>query len=142
MVPLNVGKVGIWFQVFHGDLISIMEGMGIGNEDVGGCRKELMEDEVVGLEELFQDGTVEVVHIEDADFTFHIRHITDDFIGLCFLKTKIVGVAAVFLDEVDKGIDRKGVVLGRNTKFLLAAGLGLIVGFKECGLFQDLTGIA
>ena len=66
---MNVGKVGIWFQFFHGDLISIMEGMGIGNEDVGGCRKELMEDEVVGLEELFQDGTVEVVHIEDADFT-------------------------------------------------------------------------
>ena len=79
-----------------------MEGMGIGNEDVGGCRKELMEDEVVGLEELFQDGTVEVVHIEDADFTFHIRHITDDFIGMGLLKSKFVGVSYVFLYEVYK----------------------------------------
>lgn len=111
MIALNVGKVWIRFQFFHGDLVPIMEGMGVGNEDMGGGRKELMEDEVVGLEELFQDGTIEVVHIKDADFTFHIRCITDNFIGLGFLEAKIIGVAAIFLDQVYKGIDCEGVVL-------------------------------
>lgn len=108
--------------------------MGLGHE-------QLPEHQVIGLEDLLEDGLVEIVVVEDPDFTAHMGHIVDDGVSLGLLETEIVGFPPVFLDQIHKGIHRKGIVLGGNGELLLASRLFLIPGFQEVCLFQHLPSI-
>lgn len=55
--------------------------------------------------------------VDDADFTFSVGHIFDNLSSLGFPNNKIVLIRIVLLNQVHKGIHRKGIVLAGNGEF-------------------------
>ena len=142
VVSLDVRQVGIGSQFFHGNAVPSRQGVGRVEEHMGPGHEQFPEHQVVGLEDFLEDGFVESIVVQDADFTAHVGHIVDDGVGLGLLEAEIVGIAPVLFDQIHKGVHRKGIVLGGHGEFLLAPGLFLVPGFQEICLFQHLPGIA
>ena len=61
--------------------------------------------------------------IEDADLAFAVGDIVDNFGSLSFTQDKAVLQSVVLLDQIDKGVDRKGIMLAGDGKFRLAVGI-------------------
>ena len=52
-----------------------------------------------------------IIQKQDSDLTSHVSHILDDLIGLGLPETEIVLLLSILLDQIYKGIDRKGIML-------------------------------
>ena len=88
---------------------------------------------------LLQDTGIKVVQIEDADVAAKRAYVVDDLRrgGLAHDELELAVAAA--LDYVDKGLDRKRVVLGRDGKAGLRCTAVLIAGLEHVGLLYDLA---
>ena len=93
-------------------------------------------------EGLLQDAGIKVVQIEDADVAAKRTHVVDDLRcgGLAHDELELAVAAA--LDYVDKGLDRKGVVLGGNGEAGLRGATVLVACLEHVGLLYDLARIA
>ena len=91
---------------------------------------------------LLQNAGVKVVQIEDADIAAKRTDVIDDLRcgGLAHDELELAVAAA--LDHVDKGLDRKRVVLGRDGKAGLRCTAVLVAGLEHVGLLYDLARIA
>ena len=91
---------------------------------------------------LLQNADVKVVQIEDADVAAKRADVIDDLRcgGLAHDELELVVPAA--LDDVDEGLDRKGVMLGGNGEAGLRGAAVLVARLEHVGLLYDLTRIA
>ena len=91
---------------------------------------------------LLQNAGVKVVQIEDADVAAKRADVIDDLRcgGLAHDELELAVAAA--LDHVDKGLDRKGVVLGGNGEAGLRGTAVLVARLEHVGLLYDLVRIA
>ena len=104
--------------------------------------KQFRKLQIVGFQNLSQNSFVELVEIENSDFTFQTGNIINDLIGLGFPQTEIIIVTAIHLNQVYKCIYRKGIMLCRNAEFLFSTGLVGILFRDQSSLLQNLSGIA
>jgi len=90
-------------------------------------------------EGLLQNAGVKVVQIQDADVAAKRADVIDDLRrgGLAHDELELAVAAA--LDYVDKGLDRKGVVLGGNGEAGLRGTAVLVAGLEHVGLLYDLA---
>ena len=88
---------------------------------------------------LLQDTGIKVIQIEDADIAAKRAHVVDNLRcgGLAHDELELAVAAA--LDYVDKGLDRKGVVLGGNGEAGLRGTAVLVAGLEHVGLLYDLA---
>jgi len=93
-------------------------------------------------EGLLQDAGVKVIQIQNADIAAKCADVVDDLRrgGLAHDELELAVAAA--LDDVDKGLDRKSVVLGRDGKARLGCAAVLVAGLEHIGLLYDLARIA
>ena len=91
---------------------------------------------------LLQNTGVKVVQIQDADIAAKCADVIDDLRcgGLAHDELELAVAAA--LDHVDKGLDRKGVVLGGNGEAGLRGAAVLVARLEHVGLLYDLARIA
>ena len=85
-----------------------------------------------------QDNLIEIIQKQNPNLTSHMRHILDDLIGLRLSDAEIIFVLSVFLDQIHKCIDCKGIVLCGHAKLLLAAALSLVFILQDRCLLQYL----
>jgi hypothetical protein len=83
--------------------------MGIGPE-------KGMEEQIVFQKQFAQNLRVKGAEIEDAKLAAQALHVFDNLKGLCFPQGEVVFLKTGLPDEVDKSVDRKGIVLGGNGK--------------------------
>lgn len=88
---------------------------------------------------LLQDTGIKVIQIEDADIAAKRAHVVDDLRcgGLAHDELELAVAAA--LDDVDEGLDRERVVLGRDGKAGLRCTAVLVAGLEHVGLLYDLA---
>ncbi len=82
------------------------------------------------LQQVINILAVKFTEVQNADFTLEGCHIVNHFLGLGFTNGKFVIVNVITLHQVHEGLDRKGVVLGRNSELLLFL-FGLAVVFQN-----------
>ena len=99
------------------------------------------ELELLLLEELGQDLAVELIKVENAQRTLEGHDIFQDVLGLGLPQGELVLLRIHLLNQVHKGMDHEGIVLGGHREGLLADGVLLVFSFHELDLVQDLTGI-
>ena len=116
--------------------------MTFADEHVDFCIKEGMKARPGIGKGLLQDTGIKVIQIEDADVTAKRAHVVDDLRcgGLAHDELELAVAAA--LDDVDKGLDRKRVVLGRDGKAGLRDAAVFVAGLEHVGLLNDLARIA
>ena len=91
---------------------------------------------------LLQDASVKVVKVEDADVAAKRADVIDDLRCGCLAHDELELAVAATLDHVDEGLDRKGVVLGRDGKTGLRGAAVLVACLEHVGLLYDLARIA
>ena len=116
--------------------------MALANEDVDRRVEEGMEACAGIGEGLLQNAGVKVIQIQNADIAAKRTDVIDDLRcgGLAHDELELAVAAA--LDYVDKGLDRKSVMLGRDGKARLGRAAVLVAGLEHIGLLYDLTRIA
>ena len=90
-------------------------------------------------EGLLQNAGVKVIQIQNADIAAKRTDVINDLRcgGLAHDELELAVAAA--LDYVDKGLDRKRVVLGRDGKAGLRCTAVLVAGLEHVGLLYDLA---
>ena len=78
------------------------------------ARKQLLKFQVVLLQKLVDRLAVERILVQDADLAAEIPDVRDHLPGLRLVDGKLVLIHAVLLHELDKRLDREGVVLHRD----------------------------
>ena len=106
------------------------------------CYKELMEFQIIGFQDFCEHYLIEIIEKQDSDLTPHTRHILDDLIRLCLPYAEIIFILSIFLDQINKCIDRKGIMLRGDTKLLLSTGAVLIFVLQNICLLQHLSRIS
>ena len=135
-----VARIGC--KVGKGQLRAAGKRVALANEDVDRRVEEGMEACAGIGEGLLQNAGVKVVQIEDADIAAKCADVIDDLRcgGLAHDELELAVAAA--LDHVDKGLDRKGVVLGGNGEAGLRGAAVLVARLEHVGLLYDLARIA
>lgn len=133
---------GVGRKVGKGQLRAAGERVALAYEYVDLCVKEGVEARARIGKSLLQNAGVKVVQIEDADITAKRADVIDDLRcgGLAHDELELAVAAA--LDHVDEGLDRKGVVLGGDSKAGLRGAAVLVAGLEHVGLLYDLARIA
>ena len=85
---------------------------------------------------------VELIPIEDADFRADLGDIFQNAVGLGLPHVKFILGAAVGVEERDKGLDRKRVVLRGDTEVAAPARFTGVALFDKRHLVQDLARVA
>ena len=106
------------------------------------CHKELMKLQIVGLQDLREHNLIEIIEKQDSDLTPHTRHILDNLIRLCLPDAEIIFILSIFLDQINKCINRKGIMLRGDTKLLLSTCAVLIFILQNICLLQHLSCIS
>ena len=114
----------------------------LAHEDVNRCVEERVEARTGVGEGLLKDARIKVVQIEDADVAAKCADVVDDLRRGGLAHDEIELAVAAALDHVDEGLDRKGVVLGRDSKAGLWGAAVLVAGLEHIGLLYDLARIA
>ena len=65
-----------------------------------------------------EDITVIAVEEEDTDFAAEVFYVVNDFPSPSFPQKEFVFLHIAFFKQGDKGIDHKGIVLGRDAEKL------------------------
>ena len=84
-----------------------------------------MKLELVRAEELSDNGRVEVAEVEDSDFALHADNVVDNLLGAALADSKLVLVGAELVYQLDKALDREGIVLGGDAELLFALALAV-----------------
>ena len=116
--------------------------MALANEDVDRRVEEGMEACAGVGEGLLQDAGVKVIQIQNADIAAKCADVVDDLRGGGLAHDELELAVAAALDDVDKGLDRKRVVLGRDGKARLGCTAVLVAGLEHICLLHDLARIA
>ena len=113
--------------------------MTLANEHVDFRIKEGMKARSGIGEGLLQNAGVKVIQIQNADIAAKRTDVINDLRcgGLAHDELELAVAAA--LDYVDKGLDRKRVVLGRDGKAGLRCTAVLVAGLEHVGLLYDLA---
>ena len=90
--------------------------MALANEDVDRRVEEGMELARASAKAFCKTRVLKVVQIEDADIAAKCADVVDDLRGGGLAHDELELTVAAALDHVDKGLDRKSVVLGRDGK--------------------------
>ena len=78
--------------------------------------KERMEFQAVLVEEFCEGFPVELIEIENAEFTLHVSHMAHDRVCFCFMNREFIVFKAEFIRGLDERLDREGIVLGGDRK--------------------------
>lgn len=89
-----------------------------------------------------QHSRIELIPIEDADFRADLCDIFQNAVGLGLPHVEFVLGAAVGVEERDKGLDRKRVVLGGDTEVAAPARFTGVALFDKRHLVQNLARVA
>ena len=116
--------------------------MALANEDVDRRVEEGMEACAGIGEGLLQNPGVKVIQIQNADIAAKCADVIDDLRGGGLAHDELELTVAAALDDVDKGLDRKRVVLGRDGKAGLRCAAVLVAGLEHICLLYDLARIA
>ena len=116
--------------------------VGGAQEDVDCCIEEGMEARAGVGKGLLQDAGIKVIQIQNADIAAKCADVVDDLRRGGFAHDELELAVAAALDDVDKGLDRKSVVLGRDGKARLGCAAVLVAGLEHIGLLYDLARIA
>ena len=113
--------------------------MALANEDVDRRVEEGVEARAGIGEGLLQNAGVKVIQVQNADIAAKCADVVDNLRcgGLAHDELELAVAAA--LDYVDKGLDRKGVVLGGNGEAGLRGTAVLVAGLEHVGLLYDLA---
>ena len=84
---------------------------------------------------------VEAAEVEDPDLAVKIADIFHNFMGAGFPQREFVRLRREPLDQLYKGIDSKGVVLGGNGAPLPCLSGGTVVLVEQVCLFYHLSGV-
>ena len=93
-------------------------------------------------EGLLQNAGVKVIQVQNADIAAKCADVVDDLRGGGLAHDELKLTVAAALDDVDKGLDRKSVVLGRDGKARLGCAAVLVACLEHVGLLYDLARIA
>lgn len=88
MRPLFVGQTGIGVKIFQCDRVFGSQWMAAAQEDVGPGNEQTMEFQIIFPQRLFQDSFVEIIQVENPDFTAQAGHVLYDFIRRRFADAK------------------------------------------------------
>ena len=91
---------------------------------------------------LLQNTGVKVIQIQNADIAAKRADVIDDLRCGSLAHDELELAVAAALDHVDKGLDRKGVVLGGNGEAGLRGAAVLVARLEHIGLLYDLARIA
>ena len=131
----------VWFQVGGRDRCPSGEGMLCPEKDVRFCVHQGVEFQVVFLQHGTDHLFVKAADVQNADLAVEVAHILHDLVGACLPEGELVGLRGQPLDEPDKSVHRKGIVLGGNGT-PLACLLGCaVVPVEQVCLFHHLSGV-
>ena len=116
--------------------------MAFANEDVDRRVEEGMEACAGIGEGLLQNAGVKVIQVQNADIAAKCADVVDDLRGGGLAHDELKLTVAAALDDVDKGLNRKRVVLGRDGKARLGCAAVLVACLEHVGLLYDLARIA
>lgn len=116
--------------------------MAFANEDVDRRVEEGMEACAGIGEGLLQNAGVKVIQVQNADIAAKCADVVDNLRGGGLAHDELKLTVAAALDDVDKGLDRKSVVLGRDGKARLGCAAVLVACLEHVGLLYDLARIA
>ena len=116
--------------------------MAFANEDVDRRVEEGMETCAGIGEGLLQNAGVKVIQVQNADIAAKCADVVDDLRGGGLAHDELKLTVAAALDDVDKGLNRKRVVLGRDGKARLGCAAVLVACLEHVGLLYDLARIA
>ena len=124
-------------EVGKGQLRAACERVAFADEHVDLRIKEGMKARSGIGEGLLQNAGVKVIQIQNADIAAKRTAVVDDLRrgGLAHDELELAVAAA--LDDVDKGLDRKRVVLGRDGEAGLRGTAVLVAGHEHVGRIYD-----
>ena len=98
--------------------------------DVCSAGKQIVEFQVIILHQLVQHFRIEIIPIQDAEFTLEVLHIHQHIVRSRLVNGKLVFIHAELFHHLHKSIDRKGIMLHGNTEFFLYFFFLYILGFN------------
>ena len=137
-LALLENQIGIGFQLFERDARLLRKRMVFVDENVRCGGKQLLERQLVPAQQLGEHGFIRLAQIHDAKLAPPRGHIVDDLTGLRFAQDKAVAVGVELLHDIDKGVDREGIVLARHAELGLALLSRAEMLLHEVGLLQQL----
>ena len=141
MRSLFVSQTGIRIQVFQCDRVFGGQGMVTAQENMGPGNEQTMEFQIIFPQRLFQDSFVEVIQVENPDFTAQTGHVLYDFIRRRFADAEIILIPVIVLQQFDERFGCKGIVLAGNAELMLYRTMVKVLFFNEISLLYDLTRI-
>ena len=136
-----IAEVGKVHQIFQADRSFFGKRIGFADKHMGLGRKEGGVGQPIVIQHLDQNIPIEIIEEENPDFGPEIFDIIDDFPGPCFSQKELVVFHIGFFQETDKGIDHKGIVLGRDTEEFPAVTWIFVAFLQEFSLLYHLAGI-
>ncbi len=110
-------------------------------KDVWLCHYQRVEFQMIFLQHGTKHLFVEAAEVEDSDLAVEIADIFHNFMGAGFPQRELIGLRRKPLDQLYKGIDSKGIVLGGNGAPLPCLSGGTVVLVEQVRLFYHLSGV-
>ena len=141
ILALVKAQTRIRFEIFKGERLSARERVALCEEDVCAASEEFSKIQIVLVEDLHENIPVEIVQIEDTELALVAPDIFNDLCCFALIDPEGVFIDGELLCEFDKCLDRKSIVLGRDTEALFDIFLFYIFFLCEPVLVQDLSRI-
>ncbi len=105
-------------------------------------REQFRKRQIMSQKDFLEDFFVGIAQIKNAEFALHVGHVLDDFVRLLLANRKIVLRRVEFMDELDKCVDGKRIMLTRNGEMRFRVFEPLERILELIGLVDDLARIA
>ena len=141
MLSLLKRKIRVLLQLLVGDHLFRSQRMPPADKHMRLRHKQQMKLQILRFQQFLQHRLIEIIQKQNTDLAAHPGHILDDLIGLRLPEAEIVSILAVLLDQIHKGVHRKGIMLGRHAELLLPAVPVFVFILQDRRLLQHLPGI-
>ncbi|MPM85136.1 hypothetical protein SDC9_132213 [bioreactor metagenome] len=140
--PLLVGQAGVVLQILQRDILPLCKGACAAGKNMGLGGKQGVKRQIALPQKLFNDLAVKRVQIENSNFAAQGSDGLHNIMGLRFPHGQLIFVGVGFADHADKGVHRKGVMLGRDAEHPAGRLLAEIPPLQKIRLLNHLPGIA
>ena len=110
--------------------------------DVCSAGKQIVEFQVIILHQLVQHFRIEIIPIQDAEFTLEVLHIHQHIVRSRLVNGKLVFIHAELFHQLHECLHGKAVMLHRHTEFFLAFRAVNIAVFEKLILIGNLARVA